>query len=288
MTPLKPLILAHRGLVTQFQENTLAAIQAALASPFCHGAECDVFLSQDAQVVLCHDDNLLRLTGLEASIYGLDWAQLAQLRVQKTLLVDGGTRQYASTQPLVLLRDVLADCQGKTNADGSLFFLDIELKATLPDPSKAAVGAAVARLVREFQMENQCVVSSFNYFMIHAAKKEHPALRTAIAYDDTLPVTGGNATVYDWLMNAVMESNALGELFHACDVVAEHTLLDADSIAKLHAKAMRVGSYTLFPLVCEPAVQAAHTLVLQTLATQGLDWVETDNVAMAYAALNAG
>lgn len=284
---MMPLILAHRGLVTQAQENTLASIEAALASPHCHGAEFDVFLSQDGQAVLCHDEQLLRLTGLELNLYELNWAQLAQLRIQRTLEVDGGTRDYGSTQPLALLRTVLEAVKGKTNADGSLFFLDIELKATLPDPSKAAIGSEVAKMVRALGMEAQCVVSSFNYFMIHAAKKEHPALRTAIAYDDTLPITGGNARGYDWLMNALMESNRMGEWVNASDVVAEHTLLDSDSIASLHAKSMRVGSYGLFPLVCDARTQALHAGIVRTLAQQGLDWIETDNVAMAYAALCA-
>jgi len=47
-----PLILAHRGLVTKYQENTLLAIQAAIDSPHCNGTEFDVFLTKDNKVVL--------------------------------------------------------------------------------------------------------------------------------------------------------------------------------------------------------------------------------------------
>ncbi len=280
-------ILAHRGLVTQFQENTLAAVQAALDSPFCHGAEFDVFLTQDGEVVLFHDEDLERLTGVKASIYDQTWAQLQRLSIQKTLLVDGGVRHYASPQPLVLLRTVLGAMKSKKNPDGSLFLMDIELKAYLPDPTKAAVGTAVARMVRELAMEDQCIASSFNYFMLYAAKAEHSGLRTAIAYDDTLPITGGNARIYNWIMNALLEGNELGELINASDVVSEFTLLDEDSITQLHANNMRVGSYTFFPLECSTAVQAQHAAQLKRLAAQGIDWVETDNVELAYAALNA-
>ncbi len=53
-----PLILAHRGLVTEFQENTLDAVQAAIDSPYCDGTEFDVFLTKDNKVVLFHDENL--------------------------------------------------------------------------------------------------------------------------------------------------------------------------------------------------------------------------------------
>ena len=54
----QPLVLAHRGLVTEYQENTLLSIQAAIDSPFCNGTEFDVFLTKDNKVVLFHDENL--------------------------------------------------------------------------------------------------------------------------------------------------------------------------------------------------------------------------------------
>ncbi|PSR11973.1 MAG: hypothetical protein DA408_19995 [Bacteroidetes bacterium] len=57
----KPLILAHRGLVTEYQENTLPAIQSAIDNPYCDGTEFDVFLTKDNKVVLLHDENLKRL-----------------------------------------------------------------------------------------------------------------------------------------------------------------------------------------------------------------------------------
>jgi len=59
-----PLILAHRGLVTEYQENTLAAVEAAIDSQYCNGTEFDVFLTKDNKVVLFHDENLKRLTGI--------------------------------------------------------------------------------------------------------------------------------------------------------------------------------------------------------------------------------
>ena len=68
-----PLILAHRGLVTEYQENTLWAIQAAIDNPYCNGTEFDVFLTKDYKVVLFHDENLKRLIGIDKIIgRGLD------------------------------------------------------------------------------------------------------------------------------------------------------------------------------------------------------------------------
>jgi glycerophosphoryl diester phosphodiesterase len=55
--------LAHRGDWRRAPENTLAAIEAALAIPGCDGVEVDVRLSSDGVPVLLHDETLARVQG---------------------------------------------------------------------------------------------------------------------------------------------------------------------------------------------------------------------------------
>jgi glycerophosphoryl diester phosphodiesterase len=55
------LRLAHRGDWRRAPENTIAAIEAALAVPGCDGVEFDVRLSADGVPVLLHDDTLARV-----------------------------------------------------------------------------------------------------------------------------------------------------------------------------------------------------------------------------------
>jgi glycerophosphoryl diester phosphodiesterase len=55
--------LAHRGDWRHAPENTLAAIEAALAVPGCDGVEFDVRLSSDGVPVLLHDETLSRVQG---------------------------------------------------------------------------------------------------------------------------------------------------------------------------------------------------------------------------------
>jgi glycerophosphoryl diester phosphodiesterase len=57
------LRLAHRGDWREAPENTLAALQAALAVPGCDGVEFDVRLSADGVPVLYHDETLQRVHG---------------------------------------------------------------------------------------------------------------------------------------------------------------------------------------------------------------------------------
>lgn len=152
-----------------------------------------------------------RLTGVKASIYDQTLAQLQRLSIQKTLLVDDGVRHYASAQQLVLLSTVHTALNEQKIPDGSLFFMDIELKAYLPNPTKAAVGTAVARNVRALAMEDHCVVSSFNDITLYAAKAEHPDLRTAIAYDDTLPISNSSSVRY-WIYRSALNKMAIVSL----------------------------------------------------------------------------
>jgi glycerophosphoryl diester phosphodiesterase len=57
------LRLAHRGDWRHAPENSLAALQAALAVPGCDGVEFDVRLSGDGVPVLLHDETLQRVQG---------------------------------------------------------------------------------------------------------------------------------------------------------------------------------------------------------------------------------
>jgi glycerophosphoryl diester phosphodiesterase len=57
------LRLAHRGDWRHAPENTLAALQAALAVPGCDGVEFDVRVSADGVPVLYHDETLQRVHG---------------------------------------------------------------------------------------------------------------------------------------------------------------------------------------------------------------------------------
>ena len=57
------LRLAHRGDWRLAPENTLAALQAALAVPGCDGVEFDVRLSADGVPVLYHDETMQRVHG---------------------------------------------------------------------------------------------------------------------------------------------------------------------------------------------------------------------------------
>ena len=75
MTALR---LAHRGDWREAPENSLAAMQAALAIQGCDGLEFDVRSSFDGIAVLLHDATLARIQRVPLSCSTLTAAQLAE------------------------------------------------------------------------------------------------------------------------------------------------------------------------------------------------------------------
>jgi len=73
--------LAHRGDWRHAPENTLAAIDAALAVPGCDGIEFDVRLSSDGVPVLLHDETLSRVQGRPDRVDQVSARELDELGV---------------------------------------------------------------------------------------------------------------------------------------------------------------------------------------------------------------
>lgn len=267
-----PLILAHRGLVTEYQENTWPAIQAALESPYCNGTEFDVFLTKDNKVVLFHDENLKRVTGIDRHIHDLTWDDLKTIKVLSEIEVDGGMRQYDSPQDIPLLENILEEIKGKD------FFVDIELKAYRPSWSKRQVGGEVARLVKRMNVMEQVVCTSFDFFMLYDLEKDDRAVPSGYAYDDNMPLS------MKWL-NWLMEANIIGRLVHSNAVCSEYTLIDEDTVKKYRRRNMKVGTFTLYPLMPGEMPQDKkdhYSREVKRLAALGVDWIETDQPELAW------
>lgn len=79
----RPLAVAHRGGAGLAPENTLAAFDAGLAfRPDM--VELDIHLSKDGVLMVMHDPLLVRTTGLQGTIEGLESTQLALIDAAAT------------------------------------------------------------------------------------------------------------------------------------------------------------------------------------------------------------
>ncbi len=75
-----PEIIAHRGNAIEFPENTLQALESAVALGVRH-VEFDVQLTADHVPVVFHDSDLARVGNRPESVHSLSWSQLAEIPV---------------------------------------------------------------------------------------------------------------------------------------------------------------------------------------------------------------
>jgi glycerophosphoryl diester phosphodiesterase len=75
-----PTLVAHRGYAAHWPENTLPALDAAVAAG-ARWVEVDVQLCADGVPVLLHDADLERVTGRALSVFDLAAAALAEISV---------------------------------------------------------------------------------------------------------------------------------------------------------------------------------------------------------------
>ena len=80
--PRFPDLIAQRGNVAEYPENTLPAVRSALELGARH-VEFDVQLSADRQPVLLNDSNLQRVAGINRNAMEMTWHELAQVTVSE-------------------------------------------------------------------------------------------------------------------------------------------------------------------------------------------------------------
>ncbi len=90
---------AHRGVHNEYPENSMPAFEKAVELNL--GIELDIHLTCDNQIVVFHDDNLRRMTGVNDLVKLSTYEQLKQYKLNDT--------QYT----IPLLSEVLALVKGK-------------------------------------------------------------------------------------------------------------------------------------------------------------------------------
>ncbi len=105
--PFEHRAFAHRGLYTADQsvpENSLPAFRLAVEKGY--GAELDVQMTRDGQVVVLHDDDLLRACGREGGVWDYTLAELRTFPLfgteERIPLFSQVLEIYAGRQPLIV------------------------------------------------------------------------------------------------------------------------------------------------------------------------------------------
>lgn len=154
-------ITAHRGSSRTAPENTMEAIVAAV-DELADYAEIDVQESSDGRLVLCHDTSLSRVAGLKKNVSSLTFDQLMELDVGRWF-----SPEYEGTK-IPTLEAVMDYAKGKIN-------LNIEIKNA---GSGSDMPEKVLQLIEDYEMEDQCVVTSTALKYLKEIKELNPDIKT--------------------------------------------------------------------------------------------------------------
>jgi len=81
-TPVKPIIIAHRGNNFSYPENTLAGLRSAYELG-CAAVEFDIQMTSDETLIVMHDDNTLRTSGIDKSALSSSYQELSAISVHE-------------------------------------------------------------------------------------------------------------------------------------------------------------------------------------------------------------
>ena len=146
-------IIAHRGGGSEGKENTLSGLEIA-RNAGAYGSEIDIQRTRDGYYVLNHDETFKRVAGENRK------PEEMYLQEIEKLSIDG--------EPVPTYEEIL------TASKGSLV-LFTELKGNTADREMAD---DVVRLVKQYQMEEECVLISLKYDLIDYIETNYPEMQT--------------------------------------------------------------------------------------------------------------
>ncbi len=235
------LCIAHRGACSLAPENTLAAARKALEV----GAdmwELDVAVTTDGQLILGHDDTLVRTTNVETIFPDRAPWTYPTFTLSELKQLDTGSR-YIETDPFGLIASGevtpadQAAMRGEpipTLREALLFTRDhnwrvnVEIKKIPPPMEAFPVLAAVMALIAELDMVEQVLLSSFIHSELQRAKMTNPVIAAAalVGSSETEPII--------WPTELAVDA------YHP-----RHTLIDRAKIQRLRQAGFDVNPWTV-------------------------------------------
>jgi glycerophosphoryl diester phosphodiesterase len=213
-----PLVISHRTNMGDSPENSLAGIDAALASG-ADAVEIDVRCTRDGRVVLLHDETLERTTGDPRRIVDVDYADLAEVRLQPLAPSEG-------THPIPTLAEALERVASRA-------LLVVEVKQT-------DIEDAVATEIRAAGAAGWCWLWAFNPDVATACRATIPEVPVTLNVSarslERYGLTGGDP------VDAAISLAVRGGF---AAVSLDHSLVDGDAVLRAKRRGLSVYTWTV-------------------------------------------
>lgn len=261
----RPLIFGHRGVPLVHQENTMAGFREAIALGL-DGVELDVFLTKDEKLVVFHDLNTERLTGISGTITEMTWADIQQLEIKQNLDVGDRLVDYGKLEKIALLENVLEETRGK-------LIVDIEIKAYSLDFGQRHTGTAVANLIKKMGVEKDVFITSFNFWPVWWLERAYPGLESGFSYSPAFST--------NFFVQNLMESSLMGKVVGSTSTNLSLNMFDDDTVERVHKKGLAIGAWTVFSQDSKwlgDAIPPEKELeIIKDLTRRGIDYFITDD-----------
>jgi glycerophosphoryl diester phosphodiesterase len=166
----KPVIIAHRGASAYAPENTMAAFKKALEMK-AGGIEIDVHLTKDGYPVVVHDEKLGRTSNGTGLIKDKTLEELKELDFGSWFSEEFKNQSIPTldeVMELISTENILFNIELKS---GAVLYHDIE--------------RIVVDMVKEYEMEERVIISSFNHYSLLEVKKIAPEIKIGFLYSAT-------------------------------------------------------------------------------------------------------
>jgi len=167
--PAKTLVFAHRGFGNHAPDNSLYAVEKAMAAGM-DGVDVDGQFTRDSQVVIFHDLSVDRLTS--------DTGRVTGYALNEMLALDLGPK--FDTAVVGAYVHTFEDFVLATKGKGILM---VELK--VPSAKNSGIEARAVEIIRKHGAQADVVLSSFNPLVLWRVKRLDPQIRTALIFMDT-------------------------------------------------------------------------------------------------------
>ncbi|MCF2640284.1 glycerophosphodiester phosphodiesterase [Fusobacterium varium] len=153
---------AHRGFSGKYPENTLLAFEKAVEAQ-ADGIELDVQLTKDGEIVIIHDETIDRTTNGKGLVVDYTYEELEKFDASYIYTGQFGFNKIPTLREYF---NLIKDTNIITN---------IELKTGINEYK--GIEEKVYNLIKEFQLENRVIISSFNHYSVLRMKAIAPRIK---------------------------------------------------------------------------------------------------------------
>lgn len=209
------MVFAHRGSSGAYPENTMLAFRKAVEEG-ADGIELDVHLSKDGEVMIVHDESLVRTAGIDRQVWELTRCELEKLSAGRTQNDEFGFTPVPSLEEYLCF---IGSHKDKVT--------NIEIKSA--PHAYPGLEEKVLSLVARCGLEDNVIYSSFNWLSIVLLKRVCPECRAGLLF-------------------AGMSLENMGQLMRSLDIECYHPYfreLNEKMIEDFHENGRAVNVWTV-------------------------------------------